>query len=54
MRLRKWVKSILYLLVIMSCLVIASDYDDTLIFFISHVVAGIVFCLSATILIRYN
>ena len=54
MRLRKWVKSVLYLLVIISCLVIASDCEDTLLFFVSHVVACIIFLLSATALIRYN
>ena len=54
MRLRKWVKSVLYLLVIISCLVIASDCDDTLLFFVSHVIACTVFLLSATALIRYN
>ena len=54
MKLKKWVKSILCLLVFVSLMIACSDCDDTLVFFISHVVAGIVFCLSATILIKYS
>lgn len=54
MRLRKWVKSLLWLLVIISVLVLASDCDDTLLFFISHVISAIILMLSATVLIRYN
>ena len=54
MKLRKWVKSVLYLLIFISFLICASDCEDTFIFFVSHVISAIIFCLSATILIRYN
>lgn len=54
MKLRKWVKSLLYLIVIISVLVLSSDCESTLIFFISHVLAGIILILTATVLIRYN
>lgn len=54
MRLRKWVKSLLWLLVIISVLVLSSDCDDTLIFFITHVVSAFILMLSATVLIRYS
>lgn len=54
MRLRKWVKSLLYLIVIISVLALSSDCDNTLTFFIVHVVSAITLMLSATVLIRFN
>lgn len=54
MKLRKWVKSLLYLVVIISVLVLSSDCESTLLFFISHVISAFTLMLSATVLIRYN
>lgn len=54
MKLRKWFKSILYLLIIISTLFLGSDCDNTLLFFIVHFVSAIVFMFSATLLIKYD
>ena len=54
MRLRKWVKSLLYLIVLLSALALSSDSDSTLTFFIVHIVASITLMISGTILIKYE
>lgn len=54
MKLRKWFKSILYLLVFVSVLFLGSDCEDTLLFFIVHFVSAVVFLISATLLIKYS
>ena len=54
MKLRKWFKSVLYLLVLVSVLFLGSDCEDTLLFFIVHFVSAVVFLISATLLIKYS
>lgn len=54
MKLRKWVKSLLYLVVIISAFALSSDSESTLIFFIVHVVSAITLMLSATVLIKFD
>lgn len=51
-KLKKWVVITLRVILVLSFVIMASDCENTMLFFISHVIAGLLFGLSAYVLIR--
>ena len=51
-KLKKWVKVVLKIMFVLAFLVGASDCQDTKVFVISHIIAGLIMVLSGYILVK--
>ena len=54
MVLRKWVTVLLVIINIIALFILASDNDNLVVFFITHIIALIVFILNTAIIIRFG
>ena len=53
MKLKKWVRQILVVIGLIALIVMASECDNTIVFILSHIIAGAIFTGCAITLLKY-